>query len=73
MEQRSGSLSGLTQTEAKEFHSLFMGSFLLFTLVAVVAHVLVWLWRPWFPPVGGYAEIQDAVQTAAALLPAYFG
>jgi light-harvesting complex 1 beta chain len=31
-----------------------MGSWIMFTLVAIGAHVLVWLWRPWFPGVGGY-------------------
>ncbi len=44
---RSGSLSGLTENEAKEFHGVFMKSFMLFTLVAIVAHVLAWMWRPW--------------------------
>ncbi|MBU6406381.1 MAG: light-harvesting protein [Alphaproteobacteria bacterium] len=51
---RTGTLSGLTAAEAKEFHGLFMGSWIMFTLVAIGAHVLVWLWRPWFPGVGGY-------------------
>ena len=37
----------LTPDEAKEFHKLFMSSFLGFTAVAVVAHALVWAWRPW--------------------------
>jgi light-harvesting complex 1 beta chain len=37
----------LTEAEAKEFHKIFMSSFLGFTAVAVVAHVLVWFWRPW--------------------------
>jgi light-harvesting complex 1 beta chain len=41
------SLSGLTDGEAREFHSIFMRSFLLFTAVAVVAHILAWMWRPW--------------------------
>ena len=43
-----GSLSGLTENEAKEFHSLFVGSFVGFTIVAIIAHILVWNWRPWF-------------------------
>ncbi len=42
-----GSLSGLTPEEAKEFHGIFMSSFIMFTIVAVIAHVLVWFWRPW--------------------------
>jgi light-harvesting complex 1 beta chain len=46
-ENRSGSLSGLTETEAREFHGICMTSFIGFTAVAVVAHVLVWMWRPW--------------------------
>jgi light-harvesting complex 1 beta chain len=45
--ERSGSLSGLTEQEAKEFHGIFVTSFIGFTLVAVVAHFLVWNWRPW--------------------------
>lgn len=42
-----GSLSGLTENEAREFHKLFVSSFVVFTLIAIVAHVLVWQWRPW--------------------------
>jgi light-harvesting complex 1 beta chain len=41
------SLSGLTEHEAKEFHSLFVQSFIGFTVVAIIAHFLVWQWRPW--------------------------
>lgn len=47
MEQAPASLSGLSEDQAKEFHAVFMRSFIGFTAVAVVAHVLVWLWRPW--------------------------
>jgi light-harvesting complex 1 beta chain len=45
--ERTGSLSGLTEQEAREFHGIFMTSFIGFTVIAVVAHVLVWAWRPW--------------------------
>ncbi|CAN5334477.1 hypothetical protein BH10PSE14_BH10PSE14_10350 [soil metagenome] len=37
----------LTEAEAKEFHKIFMTSFAIFTVVAIIAHVLVWNWRPW--------------------------
>ena len=47
MEQPHTSLSGLTESEAKEFHKVFMGSFATFTAIAIVAHILVWMWRPW--------------------------
>jgi light-harvesting complex 1 beta chain len=44
---RQGSLSGLTEQEAREFHGLFVSSFIGFTVIAIVAHVLVWNWRSW--------------------------
>lgn len=47
-DNRTGSLSGLTDNEAREFHGIFMTSFIGFTAIAAVAHVLVWMWRPWF-------------------------
>ena len=42
------SLSGLTPNEAKEFHKYYMQGLVLFVLVAIFAHFLVWVWRPWF-------------------------
>ena len=57
----SASMSGLTEDEARSFHKTFMTSFLIFTLIAVVAHVLVWQWRPWIPGVAGY---EVSAQTA---------
>lgn len=66
---RQGSLSGLTEQEAKEFHGIFMTSFIIFTLVAIVAHFLAWQWRPWLPGATGYAAIvQDAKDCAMAYL-----
>ncbi len=41
------SLSGLTENEAREFHKIFISSFLTFTVIAIIAHFLVWQWRPW--------------------------
>lgn len=66
-ETQSGSLSGLTSDEAKEFHDIFIRSFLIFTGIAVVAHILAWLWRPWLPGPGGYetASLMDGVTTVA--------
>jgi light-harvesting complex 1 beta chain len=46
-DERKGSLSGLTENEAKEFHGMFVTSFIGFTVIAIVAHVLVWNWRSW--------------------------
>ncbi len=54
------SLSGLTDAEAKEFHSLFISSFIGFTVIAIIAHILVWMWRPWIPGPKGYSLIDGA-------------
>ncbi len=61
---RDASLSGLTEAEAREFHSIFMTSFVVFLVVAIVAHILVWAWRPWLPGVHGYStsSLIDGVQ-----------
>lgn len=64
---RGGSLSGLTENEAKEFHSIFMTSFIMFTIVAIIAHVLVWMWRPWLPGPKGYAALDAVISTAHQL------
>ncbi len=62
---RDGSLSGLNEQEAKEFHGIFMTSFIIFTLIAVVAHFLAWQWRPWLPGTAGYASIVNDGKDAA--------
>lgn len=51
----SPSLSGLSDDAAREFHKVFMGSFLMFLIVAIVAHALVWVGiGGWInPPIGG--------------------
>jgi light-harvesting complex 1 beta chain len=46
-EERKGSLSGLTEQEARSSTAMFTTSFIGFTVVAIVAHMLVWIWRPW--------------------------
>ncbi len=63
MAEDRGSFSGLSEAEAKEFHGIFVTSFLIFTAIAIVAHILVWMWRPWLPGVNGYSLL-DTAQTA---------
>ena len=68
-ERPGGSLSGLTEGEAKEFHRIFVQSFILWVVICFFAHVLVWFWRPWFP---GAESMQtsmiDGVQSLAGPL-----
>ena len=69
---KDGSISGLSEEEAKEFHSIFMTSFILFTVVAVIAHILAWMWRPWLPGPGGYKGCDGrcaALRTAFSVVP----
>ena len=49
-------VSGLTEQEAKELHSGFMTMTILYVAIAVVAHILMWMWRPWFPGTSGYIK-----------------
>ena len=62
------SLSGLTEAEAQEFHSLFVTSFIVFTIIAIIAHILVWFWRPWIPGPKGYALLDGAMSAAHSAL-----
>jgi light-harvesting complex 1 beta chain len=68
--RRDVSLSGLTESEAREFHSIFMTSFIIFTVIAIVAHILAWMWRPWLPGVNGYktGALESVTHWASALL-----
>lgn len=67
-EKTGGSLSGLTDSEAREFHGIFVTSFIIFTVIAIIAHFLVWQWRPWLPGEGGYTSVIDGVHGAMALI-----
>ncbi len=70
-DDRLGPGAYLTPEEAKEFHKIFVSSFIGFTVIAIIAHVLVWMWRPWLPGVNGYAMLNDGVQVAQATITAF--
>jgi light-harvesting complex 1 beta chain len=67
-ERRDVSLSGLTEGEAKEFHGIFVASFIAFVLVAIIAHILVWQWRPWLAPAASLESIKTAALSVAQYL-----
>ena len=64
IDRRSGSLTGLTEQEAREFHRIFMTSFAIFVAIAIVALILAWMWRPWLPGPNGYSSMLEGVQLA---------
>jgi light-harvesting complex 1 beta chain len=39
--------SGISEQEAKELHSAVVSVTVLFVGIALIAHVLMWIWRPW--------------------------
>ena len=50
-----------------------MTSFIIFLVVAIIAHILVWQWRPWLPGSQGYASMVDGVKAAVnSVLPYVF-
>jgi len=73
MADTRGSLSGLTEGEAKEFHGVFMTSFIIFTVIAIVAHILAWQWRPWLPGAKGYSALVDNVNVALTNILPFLG
>ena len=42
------SFTGLTDEQAQELHDVYMSGLILFSGIAVVAHLAVFIWRPWF-------------------------
>jgi light-harvesting complex 1 beta chain len=62
-------MSGLTEEEAKEFHGFFVMGFIVFTVIAIIAHFLVWQWRPWLPGPDGYAMVENAQSVAGSIIP----
>jgi len=63
----TGSLTGLTDAQAQEFHAIFTKSFMIFVAVAVVAHILVWFWRPWLPSIQGYEDTASLLERGTEL------
>ena len=65
-DKRDVAVTGLTEGEAREFHKLFLTSFIIFVVIAIIAHFLVWQWRPWLPGPNGYTTsmLIDTVHNA---------
>lgn len=55
----------LTDAEAKELHKGFVVSMAFFVFVALIAHFLVWAWRPWLGPSRPYAQVESVQQADA--------
>ncbi len=72
VDRRGASISGLSEPEAREFHRIFITSFVVFVVVAIIAHFLAWQWRPWLPGPHGYAtSMLDGAHNAMSALIAH--
>ncbi len=69
-DSRDDSVSGLTPQEAREFHGIFVTSFIVFVVVALIAHGLAWEWRPW--GFHGSTSMIDGASHVAALITSSF-
>jgi hypothetical protein len=47
MASENGSLSGLSHGEAQEIHRYFVKSAILMSLFPFLAHISMWLYKPW--------------------------
>ena len=61
----NGYFSGISDEEAQEFMSYYLMGTIVFVVVAIIAHFLVWQWRPWLPGLEGYAALTDGAQAVA--------
>ena len=57
------SFTGLTDEQAQELHEVYLKGFYLFAGVALVAHLLTFVWRPWFAGPDGFAALETVSRT----------
>ncbi|MCW2307770.1 light-harvesting antenna LH1, beta subunit [Rhodobium gokarnense] len=69
MASDNSTLSGFSDSEAQEFHKLFIQGFVIFLVIAIIAHFLAWMWRPWIPGPQGYASLSDVGQAVSTFIP----
>lgn len=58
--------SSLTDEEAKALHGNVVSVTILFVAIAVVAHILMWMWKPWI--VVSKSAALDAAGTVVSTL-----
>jgi light-harvesting complex 1 beta chain len=71
-EKGAGSLTGLSEREAKEFHVIFANSFVIFLILALTAHFLVWQWKPWLVSSATVVSMADGATALLAAIPNIF-
>jgi light-harvesting complex 1 beta chain len=61
----------LLKSDSKAFYGIYMASFVVVLMVALVAQILAWKWRPWFPGAENEKSLIGGVKAAVYTFMSY--
>jgi light-harvesting complex 1 beta chain len=64
-------LAAVAQNRSHGFYVIFVASFVVFLVVALLAQLVAWKWRPWFPGAEGETSLVDAVKASVYTFMSY--
>jgi light-harvesting complex 1 beta chain len=64
----AGSATGLTEAEAKDVNGWFIKGTVVYIGFAIVAHILMWVWRPWIATGAGHSSLMEIGQNIATVM-----
>lgn len=57
--------------DSRAYYGIFLVSFLVFLVVALVAQLLTWKWRPWLPGAEGQKSLLSGVKSSVYTFMSY--
>ena len=57
-------LQQVLKNDSRTFFAIFVASFVVFLVIALIAQTLAWQWRPWFPGAEGEKSLIGGVKAA---------
>ena len=70
-DRTSSSLTHCTKNESTQFGAIFAVSFIVFLAVALIAQLLTFQWRSWFPGAESEKSIIDSVKASVYTFMSY--
>ena len=67
----SGSPQQVLKNDSTAFSGIFIVSFVVLLAIALVAQMLTWQWRPWFPGAEGEKSLIGGVKAAVYTFMSY--
>ncbi len=67
----SGTPQQILKNDSKTFSGIFIVSFVVLLGIALVAQLLTWQWRPWFPGAEGEKSLIGGVKAAVYTFMSY--